>query len=173
MLLIRPSHPPVIRLKLKTRLRMQQKIRPPNRMKQFQPVATRLVEAINLSKTKHKQQQMRQVQQTRLSSLLVDRMRLPSQLLITHLVPELRNKDSLLRLKEITVAIRVQVVLRHQDQLEGRHQETKPRQAVQILPSQLLQVTRLRMPQLARLDRPKTSLNTFSQQGRMLSFEVT
>ena len=53
MLLIRPNHPPVIRLKLKTRLRMQQKIRPPNRMKQFQPVATRLLEAINLSKTKH------------------------------------------------------------------------------------------------------------------------
>lgn len=173
MLLIRPNHPVVIRLKLKTRLRMQQKIRLPNQMKQFQQVGTRVLEAINLSKTKHQQSQMRQLMQTRLSSLLVDRMRLPSQLLITHLVPELRNKDSLLRLKEITVAIRVQVLLRHQDQLKDRHQETKPRQAVKILPSQLLQVTRLRMPQLAKLDRPRTSLNTFSLLGRMLSFEVT
>lgn len=52
MLLIRPSHPPVIRLQLKIRLRMQQKIRPPQLMKLFQPVITRLLWSIKLSKTK-------------------------------------------------------------------------------------------------------------------------
>ena len=73
------------------------------------------------------------------------------------------------------MAARVQVALRHQVQLEDRHQGTKPRQAVQHLPIFHLHpvVTRLRMQLQARLVRPKTSLNTFLLQGRMLSFEVT
>ena len=110
-------------------------------MKLFPPVKTRPLEAIKLSKTKQHQQPMRLVLQTKLSSFLEDRVRLPSLLLINHLVSQLRNKDSLLRLRETKATTRVQVVLRnqdqlddrHQDQLEDRHQETKPRQAVQLL----------------------------------------
>ena len=66
MLLIRPSHPQkVTRLQLKTRLRMQHKIRPPNQMKQLE--TRQLLKAIKLSKTKLHQQLMRLLLQTKLS----------------------------------------------------------------------------------------------------------
>ncbi len=177
MLLIKPNHPPVIRLLSKIRLRMRQKIRPPHLMKQLQLlVTTRLLEEIKQSQTKQHQLltrlmlQMKLALQMKLSSLLGDRLRLSSKLLISHLVGQLRNKDSLLRLPWTKAAIRML-----QDQLKVRRQGTKPRPAVQHLSIYLLQleVTRLNLPQRAQLDRPRTSLNTFSLQGRMLSFEVT
>jgi hypothetical protein len=56
---------------------MQQKIRQPHQIKLFQPVITRLLKAIKLSKTRHHQQLMRLALQMKLSSYLGDKMRLP------------------------------------------------------------------------------------------------